>query len=97
MNVRGFRRDKRELSTVFGELWLPCICHILNSVISFFMSRITGTMRPIFQIQQRLRKCGSFLAYLRIRDAPRQAIPSLSRVRWYSSDLLFATLLTLWL
>jgi hypothetical protein len=96
MNVRAFRRDKRELSTVFGELWLPCVSHILNNVISFFMSRITGTTRPIFRIQQRFRKCGPFLPYLRIRAAPRQAIPSMSTVRWYSSEDLFTTLLTLW-
>jgi hypothetical protein len=96
VNVRAFRRDKRELSTVFGELWLPCVCHILNNVISFFMSRITGTTRPIFRIQQRFRKCGPFLAYLRIRAAPRQAIPSMSTVRWYSSEDLIATLLILW-
>jgi hypothetical protein len=96
MNVRAFRRDKRELSKVFGELWLPCVCHMLNNVISFFMSRITGTTRPIFRIQQQFRKCGPFLAYPRIRAAPRQAIPSMSRVCWYGSEDLFATLLTLW-
>jgi hypothetical protein len=96
MNVHAFWRDKRELSRVFGELWLRCICHILNNVISFFMSRITGTARPIFRIQQRFRKCGPFLAYLRIRAAPRQAIPSMSTMRWSSSEHLFATLLTLW-
>jgi hypothetical protein len=56
MNVRAFRRDKRERSTVFGELWLPCVSDILNHVISFFMSRITGTTRPIFRMQQRFRK-----------------------------------------
>jgi hypothetical protein len=96
INVRAFWRNKRELSTVFGELWLPCVCHILNNVISFFMSRIPGTTRPIFWIQQRFRKCGPFLAYLRIRAAPRQAIPSRSTMRWHSSEDLFATLLTLW-
>jgi hypothetical protein len=96
MNVHAFRRDKRELSTDFGDLWLPCVCHTLNNVISFFRSGITGTRRPIFRIQQPFRESGPFLGYLRIRDAPRQAIPSIGTVRWYSSEDLFATLLTLW-
>jgi hypothetical protein len=96
MNVRAFRRDQRELNTVFGELWSPCVCHILNNVISFFMSRITGRMRPIFRIQQQFRKCRPFLEYHRIWVAPGQAIPSMSTVCWYSSEDLFATLLTLW-
>jgi hypothetical protein len=48
------------------------------------------------RIQQRFRKYGLFLAYLRIRAAPRQASPSMSAVRWYSSEDLFATLLALW-
>jgi hypothetical protein len=64
INARAFRRDKRELSTVFGELWLPCVCHLLNNVIAFFMSRITGTARSIFWIRQQFRKCGPVLAYL---------------------------------
>jgi hypothetical protein len=96
MNVRAFRRDMRELSTGFGDLWFPCVCHILNNVISFFMSRITRTRRPIFGIQQRFRKCGPFLAYLRIRAAPRQTIPSMSTMRWDSSEDRLATMLTLW-
>jgi hypothetical protein len=62
MSVRAFRRDKTELSTVVGELWLPCVSHILNNVISFFLSRITRTTRPIFRIQQLFRKCEPFLA-----------------------------------
>jgi hypothetical protein len=82
MNVHAFRMEKGELRTIFGELWLPWACHILNNLLSLFMSRITRTTKPIFRIQQRLRRCAPLFAFRQIQDAPLQSIPSVITVRW---------------
>jgi hypothetical protein len=47
-----------------GLLWLPCTCHMLKNILTFFINRIRHRLKPIFYLQQSFRKCGPFLAYL---------------------------------
>jgi hypothetical protein len=97
MNEAAFRLREFDYSGLFDQpLWLPCTCHILNNILSLFIEKIRHRLKPIFQLQQRFRKCGPFLAYLVQQSAAITSIPSTSTVRWYSSNELFESLLVLW-
>jgi hypothetical protein len=98
INESAFRQQSPDLSSIFGGslLWLPCGCHLLNNVLSFFFDRISHRLKPIFCLQQRFGKCGPFLSYLQQQHSDVTSIPSLSTVRWFSSNTLFESLLALW-
>jgi hypothetical protein len=96
MNQKGFRGTITPTALLRGEIWMPCVCHILNNVLSRFFDRIPEFIKPIFRLQQFFRKNGPFLSFLAQRRAPIQSIPSYSVVRWYSSQSLFKALLVSW-
>jgi hypothetical protein len=98
MNESAFRQRLTNLSSIFDIplLWLPCVCHLLNNILSFFFDKIRHRLKPIFHLQQRFRKCGPFLAYLVQQNCAITSIPSTSIVRWYSSNALFESLLVVW-
>jgi hypothetical protein len=75
---------------------MPCVCHILNNLLSRFFDRIPEILKPIFRLQQFFRKNGPFLTFLAQHRAPIQSIPSYSVVRWYSSAALFKALVATW-
>jgi hypothetical protein len=95
INESAFRVQSADLSSAFGEslLWLPCGCHLLNNVLSFFLDRIRHRLKPIFYLQQRFRKCGPFLSSLLQEKSKVTSISSVSTVRWFSSNSLFQSLL----
>jgi hypothetical protein len=83
MNVSAFRVRLSDLASLFDQpFWLPCTCHIINSILSIFMRAISNRLKPIFHLQHRFQKCGPFLAFLQQHNAPVTSIPSISRVRW---------------
>jgi hypothetical protein len=97
MNEAAFRSHQFDSPLLHDQLlWLPCTCHILNGILSCFIGGIRQRLKPILRLQQRFRKCGPFLAYLLRRNAAITSIPSISPVRWYSSNMLFESLLVLW-
>jgi hypothetical protein len=97
MNEAAFRPRQVDSPLLLDQpVWLPCTCHILNSILSRFIAGIDRRLKPIFHLQQRFRKCRPFLAYLLQLNSAIKSIPSMSPVRWYSSYVLFESLLGLW-
>jgi hypothetical protein len=100
MNRSAFRNPNKLLINIFEDpdwLWLPCSCHLLNNILSKFLSEIADDLlKPIFRIQHRFRKSGPFLSYLLQTDSIRTTIPSVSEVRWYSCEELLVSLNYLW-
>jgi hypothetical protein len=95
MNERAFRGDLVG-GFATGTIWLPCVCYLLRNLLSRFVENVPDVVRPKSRLQQRFRKRGPFLSFLESRDIRAQAIPPSRMVRWYSSNVLFSTLLRLW-
>jgi hypothetical protein len=80
MNERAIRGDLiGEFAA--GTIWLPCVCHFLNNLLSWFVENIPDVVTPILRLQQRFRKQDPLLSFLESRDLRAQAIPSQSTVR----------------
>jgi hypothetical protein len=96
MNESAFRGAQSPEMPHARGLWLPCICHLLNSVLGRFLENISGIVRPIFRLHHRFRKHGPFLRFLALREAPVQSIPSQSTVRWHGCSGLFTSISARW-
>jgi hypothetical protein len=96
MNERALRRPLTHTDPLDDQIWMPCVCHVFNNLLSRFVDRLQDIIKPIFQLQHRFWKNAPFLEFLQQHQAPLEAIPSHSIVRWYGSDALFSALLRLW-
>jgi hypothetical protein len=89
-------RMGRGVPTFFGDLWMPCACHLLNNFLDAFMVDVRALVHSVFNLQAIFDRRPCFVTYLERENAPLRAIPSFCQVRWYSAAGLFNALETLW-
>ena len=65
-------------------LWCGCVCHIVNSLLSKFISELLPLFKPIMDIQKRLSHSEVFTSFLMRKGSEQVRIPGYCEVRWYS-------------
>ena len=73
---------------------LPCICHVLNVLMSSFIKSGMNIFSHIFNIQREMNT-PKFITFLINKNSIRRSIPYYSQVRWYSLAELIHALMEL--
>ena len=70
---------------------LPCICHVLNTLIGAFLDGIQQIIAPILKVQNDF-STPNFILFLEKNKSEKRRIPSYCKVRWYSLCNMFTSL-----
>jgi hypothetical protein len=92
MNINAFRTNPLPLSCQ----WIPCAAHLLNTILGYFHDNAPHLVDEIFNMAKALRRRPGFFAFLRSKKQSCVRLPGYSRIRWYSSSLLFTRLIEQW-
>jgi hypothetical protein len=79
-----------------GCHWIPCAAHFLNLILQHFYENAAEIVDQIFHMAATLRKRPAFTAFLQAHGSTHLRLPAFSRIRWYSSTVLFTRLQQEW-
>ena len=76
--------DMRLADGLTPVLWAPCVCHVVNSLLSKLVQLLSDSIQSVIEVQKRLANSEIFANKLVREDHGITRIPSYCSVRWYS-------------